>query len=77
MPSEQPTGTRVYRWTLWTTDDDEGLQLSLAVLNECWEPLHEETVALGPFHHADEARAELQARAVAYFAIYGHQLALL
>jgi hypothetical protein len=49
----------IFRWTLWTYDDSNDLQMSVALLDEAWEPLVEFTKPCGPFHEASETRMVL------------------
>ncbi len=49
----------ILRWTLWEHDEGEALQMSLAILDDSWEPLMERTLPCGPFHEREERRLEL------------------
>lgn len=61
----------IHRWTLWETEDGEPLQMSLALLDDGWEPLHERTLPCGPFHTAEDRRLELIDDLRRYVSLYG------
>lgn len=66
----------IQRWTLWESDEGEPLQMSLALLDDTWEPQMERTVPLGPFHDAEWGRLTLSDDARRWMRLYGIQLEL-
>lgn len=63
----------LHRWTLVETEHGDPLQLSLALLNDSWEPLREATLPCGPFHTAEDRRHELLDAMRRWIAEYGLQ----
>lgn len=66
----------LHRWTLWESEAGEPIQMSLALLDDTWEPLHERTVQLGPFHDAEWGRHTLLDDLRRYIAYSGVQTSL-
>lgn len=65
-----------YRWTVWESDRGEPYQISLALANDYWELVTEETRQVGPFDTAVEVREELLARGKAWLEHTGIQMDL-
>lgn len=64
----------IHRWTLWEEPLQAGeLQMSLALLDDDWEPLYEQTLPCGPFHGVEERRLELLDNARRWLRQYGVQ----
>lgn len=66
----------IRRWTLWEAEDGSPLQMSLAVLDDGWEPLMERTLPCGPFHDAEDRRLALLDDARRWMAHCGYQAEL-
>lgn len=63
----------IRRWTLWEAEDGSPLQMSLALLDDSWEPLYERTLPCGPFHDAEDRRAALLDDQRRWMGLYGYQ----
>lgn len=63
----------IYRWTIWLDEDQDELQVSLAVLDEEWEALCVFTKPCGPFNGLSERQAELRDEVRRWLRTVGHQ----
>lgn len=66
----------IYRWTVWLDEDQDELQVTLAALDDSWDPLCVFTRQCGPFHPLAEQQMALRADVRRWLAECGHQQAL-
>lgn len=66
----------IRRWTLWEDEEGNELQMSLALLDDDWEPQMERTLPCGPFNEREEVRLQLLDDQRRWLRTYGIQLTL-
>lgn len=66
----------IQRWTAWRDERFGVVQVSLAILDDHWEPLAEWTEELGPFDDAADVVAVLRSFLTEWRAVVGEQLHL-
>lgn len=66
----------IHRLTTWVTETGEELQVSLALLDDSWEPLCEFTRPCGPFHEMSDQVLELRDELRRWMHRCGYQLEL-